>query len=487
MSATHQGRVLIVDDDRDFSMVMQSLVEIEGYTAKLAMSGAEAVELCHEHPFDAVLLDLKLGAASGLDVLRDLHSEWPDIPVIVVTAHGSLESAAAAVREKAFDYIGKPFPSSDLVAVLRRALEWRAGCMDVKSKPENFQPPTTGIVGKSPAMVAVYRVIARVAATDSSVLISGESGTGKELIARALHDNSLRAERLFVPVNCGAFTETLLESELFGHTRGAFTGAAANHRGIFETASGGTIFLDEISETSQAFQVKLLRVLQEQEVRPVGASEARRVDVRVVAATNRRVQDLLNSGDFRHDLLYRLSVIHIELPPLRERREDIALLIDYFLHRSTSKLQRQVTAPPETIAWLSSLAWPGNVRELENAVERAVTLNAGGRLLPDDFTQFTPTPITYSAASTEQVEIEGEKSKTSQAPELIRPSAYSWVCELPRKLVDVEREHILATLHFTGGNKLRTAELLGIGRYSLYRKAERLGIDLRAESLEDDG
>ena len=476
MSATLQGRVLIVDDDPDFSAVTRELVEIEGYSARLAMSGAEAMQLCHEQPFDAVLLDLKLGAASGLDVLRDLRSQWPDLPVIVVTAHGSLESAAAAEREKAFDYIGKPFPSADLIAVLRRALEWRAGRNSGKSEPRSAQPPTTAIVGKSPAMVAIYRMIARVAATDSTVLISGESGTGKELIARALCDNSLRAGRPFVPVNCGAFTETLLESELFGHARGAFTGAARNHRGIFETASGGTIFLDEITETSQAFQVKLLRVLQEQEVRPVGATEARRVDVRIVAATNRHVQDLLNSEDFRQDLLYRLSVIHIELPPLRERREDIPLLVEHFLQRAGAKLNREVAAPPETIAWLSSMAWPGNVRELENAVERAVTLNAGGRLLPEDFTQFTPTPFIPLPILSEQVidEVEeiGPLAGTAQT------AAHSWICELPRSLAEVEREHIIATLRYTGGNKLRAAELLGIGRFSLYRKAERLGIDL---------
>jgi len=334
-------------------------------------------------------------------------------------------------------------------------------------------------------MVAIYRMIARVAATDSTVLISGESGTGKELIARALHDNSLRAGRPFVPVNCGAFTETLLESELFGHVRGAFTGAAGNHRGIFETASGGTIFLDEISETSQAFQVKLLRVLQEQEVRPVGAPEARRVDVRIVAATNRRVQDLLNSEDFRQDLLYRLSVIHIELPPLRERREDISLLVEHFLQRAGAKLNREVTAPPETIAWLSSMAWPGNVRELENAVERAVTLNAGGRLLPEDFTQFTPTPFislpVLSGQAMEEVEEIGPLAGTAQT------AVHSWICELPCSLTEVEREHILATLRYTGGNKLRAAKLLGIGRFSLYRKAERLGIDLDSLSVRSEG
>lgn len=467
---------MIVDDDPDFGAVVCNLVELEGLAASHTTNSLEALALCQAQEFDVVLLDLKLGTESGLEVLRELRQGWPELPVIVITAHGSLETAAAAVREKAFDYLGKPFPSTELISVLRRALEWRA----VRRLPDLALPPVatapTAIVGKSPAMVAVYRLIARVADTDSTVLIAGESGTGKELIARALHDNSQRIHKPFVPVNCGAFTETLLESELFGHVRGAFTGAANSHRGIFETASGGTVFLDEISETSPAFQVKLLRVLQEQEVRPVGAAEPRRVDVRIVAATNRPVHDLLNSDDFRSDLLYRLSVIHIQLPPLRERSEDIPLLVEHFLQRTNAKLKRQVMVPTETTEWLKSLTWPGNVRELENAVERAITLNASGRLLPEDFTQFTPTPF-----------LQKNETPVSQAA---RPAfsdalteARTWHCPVPATLDDVERQHILATLRFTEGNKLRAAELLGIGRYSLYRKAERLGINLDSLSI----
>jgi DNA-binding NtrC family response regulator len=378
-----------------------------------------------------------------------------------------MESAAEAIHEAAFDYIGKPFAASELIAALRRALEWRAQIIGHSSDAVPPPPVLTSIVGKSPSMVAVYRMIARVAPTDSTVFIAGESGTGKELVARALHDNSRRAKRPFTAVNCGAFTESLLESELFGHMRGAFSGAQSNHRGVFETASGGTIFLDEISETSSAFQVKLLRVLQEGEIRPVGAAEARRVDVRVVAATNRRIPELLKSGQFRQDLLYRLSVINIELPPLRERREDIHLLVDHFLHRVNTRLERKAIAAPETLAWLSSLNWPGNVRELENAVERAVTLNIGGRLMPEDFSQFALTPMTNSVESSE-VLISANEAHPGE----------KWLCRLPMTLDEVERAHIMATLRFTRGNKLRAAELLGIGRYSLYRKARRLGLNL---------
>ncbi|MCI0664473.1 MAG: sigma-54 dependent transcriptional regulator [Acidobacteria bacterium] len=475
-----RGKVLIVDDDQEFGIVAKNLVEVEGFSAQLVTSGAEALEVCNDQSCDVVLLDLMLGDTSGINVLREIRNRAEKIPVIVVTAHGSMESAAEAVKAEAFDYIGKPFRASELISALRRAMEWRHQQQNGRNeKLARAQGGTIfgpSIVGRSPVMVAIYRAIARVAATDSTVLISGESGTGKELIARALHDNSPRAKHPFVPVNCGAFTETLLESELFGHVRGSFTGAINNHRGIFETASGGTIFLDEISETSPAFQVKLLRVLQEQDVRPVGASESRRVDVRIVAATNRRVHDLLNSEHIRRELLYRISVINIELPPLRERREDIPLLVEHFLQRINIKLGKQVNAPQPTIDWLSKLDWPGNVRELENAVERSVTLNVGGNLLPEDFTQFTPMPLgRISLTKPESIDLQEKTVASSSTP--------FWVCELPRTLMDVEREHILATMRYTKGNKLRAAEQLGIGRYSLYRKAERLGIDLDEQSI----
>ena len=472
MSPKIPPKVLIVDDDPEFGLVARNLIELEGYSAYLAGSGHDAMLMVDGDTYDVLLLDLMLGDVSGLEILHKMRDRDPNLPVIVITAHGSIESATEALHAEAFDYLGKPFKTAELIQAVRRAVEWRREQREYIPASARQSQPFTSIVGRSPAMVAVYRIIARVAATNSTVLISGESGTGKELVSRAIHDNSSRAPNAFVPVNCGAFTETLLESELFGHVRGAFTGAVINHRGIFETASGGTILLDEISETSPGFQVKLLRVIEEQEVRPVGASESRKVDVRIVAATNRRVEELLSADDFRRDLLFRLSVINIELPPLRDRREDIPLLVDHFLARAEARLGKRAVATPETISWLSSLEWPGNVRELENAVERAVTLNVGGRLLPEDFTQFTPAPL-LTRETTKALKEAGAPSHGS-----------SWVCEVPRSLSDVEREHILATLRFTRGNKLRAAELLGIGRYSLYRKAERLGIDLDAVSAE---
>jgi two-component system response regulator AtoC len=482
MAPKRVPKILIVDDDPEFGAVARELVELENFETRLTTNPDEALEWCEHEQFNAVLLDLMLGKVSGIDVMREIHQRCPDLPVIVVTAHGSVESATEAVRAEAFDYIGKPFRVAELLTALRRAVEWHAARRQPgQARPEEVSSsaPPPSIIGRSPAMVAVYRVLARVAATDSTVLISGESGTGKELIARALHENSPRAQHPFIPVNCGAFTETLLESELFGHVRGAFTGAQQQHRGIFETANGGTVFLDEISETSPAFQVKLLRVLQEQEVRPVGASEARRVNVRIVAATNRRVPDLFQSDDFRQDLLYRLSVINISLPPLRERAEDVPLLAEHFLQRLNGRLGKHVTITPETLDWLSHLHWPGNVRELENAIERAVTLNVGGRLLTEDFTQFTPFPL-------EQARIGLELSNSAPATALQPATSKDalWVCQTPCTLEEVERAHILAMMRFTKGNKLRAAELLGIGRYSLYRKAERLGINLDGLPLD---
>ncbi len=459
--------ILIADDDREFCVATKTLVEVEGFAARVAATGAETLAACRDQAVDVVLLDWVLGSTSSLGLLKEIAKTYPDLPVIVVTGHGSMESAADAMREAAFDYLGKPFAAAELVTALRRALEWRAQLRDHVTDPQPQPPAVTSIIGKSAGMIGVYRMIARAAPTDSTVLVIGESGTGKELVARALHDNSLRAGKPFSAVNCGAFTEGLLESELFGHARGAFTGARTDHRGVFEAAAGGTVFLDEVSETSAAFQVKLLRVLQEHEIRPVGAGSPRRVDVRIVAATNRRMAELLNSDTFRRDLLYRLSVINIELPPLRERKEDIPLLLDHFLRRINARLGRNVVAPPEAVEWLSSLDWPGNVRELENAVERAVTLSAGSRLAPVDFMPYVAPLTRGSVVRYDTSNPSGEASSGS-----------TWVCRVPATLEDVEREHILATLRFTRGNKLRAADLLGIGRYSLYRKAKRLGIDL---------
>jgi two-component system response regulator HydG len=317
-------------------------------------------------------------------------------------------------------------------------------------------------------MIEVYKAIARIAESDATVLVTGESGTGKELLARALHEHSARRSRRFVAVNCGALTDALLSSELFGHVRGAFTGAERDHRGLFENAAGGTIFLDEITETSPAFQVKLLRVLQEKTIRPVGATDERAVDVRVVAATNRRLESLFASDGFRQDLLYRLSVLNVHLPALRERREDVTLLARSFLKRFSKRLKKPAAFEADALAYLMAHDWPGNVRELEHAVERAVTMTSDGHIRADDLRR------AGSAAPAAAGPVPAAMTEPMREP--ADEAAVSFVATLE----DGTRRQILDALRHTGGNKTKAARILGIGRWSLYRMAERLGIDLDA-------
>ncbi len=452
-------RILIVDDDPHFGVVVKNILATERIDSQVVQTSAEAMEQILSSPFDALLLDLMLGGESGLSLLRELHKSGSQLPVVVMTAHGSIETVSESMQLNAFDYITKPFQKSQIVDVLKRAVASRT-----KRRHDGRMESTTRtvpMIGRSQAMVEVYKAMARVSKTDSTVLITGESGTGKELAARAVHENSARSRRAFIPVNCGALSETLLESELFGHAKGSFTGAHKDHRGIFESASGGTVFLDEISETSPAFQVKLLRVLQQRTIKPVGSSEERRVDVRVIAATNVPADKLQTSG-FRKDLFYRLSVINVHIPPLRERTEDIPLLAEYFRRRFSRRQKKSVVIPEATMKWAQSLAWEGNVRELENAIERAVTMNVSGELLPGDFTHFGF----------------GSKTFEQQAPESVSPDmiAGEEAAESPTSLQDVTREHIIRMLRMTGGNKMRAAKLLGVGRYSLYRMLERMGI-----------
>jgi two-component system, NtrC family, response regulator AtoC len=450
------ARVLVIEDDPEFGRSAKQLLEQEGMEVETAKNGAEAFERLLYSPFDVVLLDLVLGEESGLSILRELNTSGSTIPIIIMTAHASIETVTEAMRINAFDYIRKPFTREEIREVMRRAIT--AGSRPEEDKNREKTGKTMPIIGQTTGMVEVYKAIARVAQTDSTVLITGESGTGKELVARAIHDNSPRATKPFVAVNCGALTDTLLESELFGHVKGAFTGAASSHRGIFESATGGTVFLDEISETSPAFQVKLLRVLQQRTIRPVGSSDERPIDVRVIAATNRSVENLLAST-FRKDLLYRLGVINIHIPALRERVDDIPLLATNFLRRYNKRQGKSVTIAPETMEWIKTLMWAGNVRELENAIERAVTMSASGEILSEDLVQF------------------GLITQATNPGATLAPSAIPAEPVPPGPLKDVIRQHILDVLKYTNGNKLRAAKILGVGRYTLYRMAERFGID----------
>jgi len=391
-----------------------------------------------------------------------------DTAIVVLTAFGSLEGAIEAIKQGAYDYLAKPFKKEEIKLVVQRSLDHcrllRENTKfreELKSKDE-WSP----LVGSSPAMLEVYKLVARVSESRSTVLLQGESGTGKELIARAIHGNSPRRDRPFVPVNCGALPDTLLESEMFGYEKGAFTGAVGTKTGLFESANGGTLFLDEVGELGQALQVKLLRVMQDHEVRRVGSTNSIKVDVRIIAATNRDLEQFVKDGKFRDDLFYRLNVVRITLPSLKERQEDIPMLAHHFLQKCAAGSTTAVRGfHPDTLDSLNRYHWPGNVRELENAIERAVSLSHGPLLTPDDL-----------PAAIRQVPSPAEHK--SDAPDTAE-SVYL-------TLEEVEKRHLVRVLRETKGNKVKAAKILGIDRRTLYRMAERFGLDLEPDAEGSD-
>jgi len=446
-------RVLVADDDPVACDLLREVLAKEGYEVEVAGGGREALEKGNQRSFDVALLDVWMPDLDGLEVLRGLKAVSPETIIIMMTAFGSIETAIQAIKEGAYDYVSKPFKLEEIKLTISRALERRRLVLEnLRFKQELKEKYRfENIVGSSDRMLEVYKVIARVAPTRSTVLIQGETGTGKELIARAIHYNSPRADRPFVAIDCSALAESLLESELFGHVKGAFTGAVVAKRGLFEEAHGGTCFLDEVGEISLSTQAKLLRVLQEHEVKRVGGTESVKVDVRVIAATNKDLEKLVAEGRFREDLFYRLSVVTIHLPPLRERREDIPLLVNYFLRKYAAENNRPIShASPEAMALLTEYDWPGNVRELQHVIERAVALTTNAVLLPEDL------PPKLRGVSEEGAST-GESSLT---------------------LRELEKRHIQRVLKQTKGNKKRAAELLGIHRRTLYRLAKRYGIEL---------
>ncbi|MBW3637441.1 MAG: sigma-54 dependent transcriptional regulator [Armatimonadetes bacterium] len=384
------AHILLVDDQSSMRLTLTALLKGAGHTLAQAGTGADALEKIAKNDFDLVITDLKLDQISGMEVLQATKTQNPQTEVIMLTGYGSIETAVAAMKAGAIDYLTKPIDTEELTLAIARASERQqlksevARLRSVVAKEQKFDPGN--IVANSPEMVEILEMVARVAPTDATVLIQGESGTGKELIARALHQNSKRKDGPFIPINCGALPENLLESELFGHVKGAFTGAAQNKKGLFEEADGGTLFLDEIGETSPATQVKLLRVLQDGEVRRVGANTGVKTDVRVVAATNQRLQERIRDNEFREDLYYRLQVILLHLPPLRERTDEIMPLINYYLQFHAQKMGKAVKGLDKAAQKaLLEYSWPGNVRELINAVERAVILCRGEVVKTEDF------------------------------------------------------------------------------------------------------
>ncbi len=455
------AHILIADDDKVSCQLFTETLESEGFRVEQATSGEEALSRLHEETPDLLIIDVRMPGTSGLEVTRIVHEKYPRLPVIVMTAFGSIETAVEAIHEGAFDFISKPMNLEELKKTVSRALAQSALQRRAEiSNPDDENSRQLGkIIGKSPAMVEVYKTVARVAPTKSTALILGESGTGKELIARAIHQHSPRANHPFVAVDCGALTETILESELFGHVRGAFTGALADKKGVFEEAQGGTCFLDEIGGISANMQARLLRVLQEHEIRRVGGKDWIKIDVRVVAATNHNLAGAVRRGEFRQDLYYRLDVVTIHLPPLRERVEDIPLLAHHFLQRYSQESGKPIKAiSDKTMELLCAYRWPGNIRELENAIEQAVALSYQSVLTPDDL----PEAVRGHAVAP-------SFNNDSQNGQFLFP-------DIPT-LEEVKKRYILHVLKHNQGNVSRSARVLNIDRRSLYRMLARFKIE----------
>jgi DNA-binding NtrC family response regulator len=458
------AKILVADDDAVARELLAEALKREGYDVEAFPNGADAIERGKQEKVDVVLTDIRMGTVDGLTVLREFKRFSPDTSIVLLTAFGSLEGAIEAIKQGAYDYLAKPFRKEEIKLVVQRSLDH---CRLVRENAR-FREELRGkdewspLVGSSPAMLEVYKLVARVSESRSTVLLQGESGTGKELIARAIHSNGPRRDKPFIPVNCGALPDTLLESEMFGYEKGAFTGAVGNKAGLFEAANGGTLFLDEIGELGQALQVKLLRVMQDHEVRRVGGTTSLKVDVRIIAATNRDLEQFVKEEKFRDDLYYRLNVVRITLPSLLERREDIPMLAHHFLQKYSAGSPGVVRGLlPETMALLKQYRWPGNVRELENAIERAVSLSHGPLLTPNDL----PEAIRQGATA----EAEAKLSRGDQSDD---------VC---LTLEEVEKRHLIRVLKETKGNKVKAAKILGIDRRTLYRMAERFGLDLGDE------
>jgi two-component system response regulator HydG len=448
--------VLVVDDETGIIETLQILLRNAGFGVRTALGGKAGLEQLAQEPPDLVLTDVRMPNVGGLEVLQAARQQDPDLPVILMTAQADLRSAINAVNAGAYYYIQKPFANDELVAILRRAAEHRQLRVENKTLRQEIRRRDAAggrPVGRSKAWLDVLRLAETVAPTDSTVLIQGESGTGKEVIARYVHDLSLRADGPFMSINCGALPESLLESELFGHVKGSFTGAVKDKLGLFAAAKGGTFFLDELGETTPSTQVKLLRVLQNREVIPVGATESIAIDTRVVAATNRELEEEMKRGAFRGDLYYRLNVFAIHLPPLRQRRDDIPLLAESFLSRLAEvRGEEPKRLSDAALEAMQGYAWPGNVRELENAIERAVIMTTGEEVdvgaLPSRITERRVEPIV------------AERTPANPTLEVI------------------ERSYIMWVLQNEGGNKSRAADVLGIDPSTLYRKLSRYGVEV---------
>jgi DNA-binding NtrC family response regulator len=442
----NKASILVVDDSPDAREVLQRNLTAEGYRVVTATGVGEAVKILDATPIDLVITDLKMPKVGGIDLIKHVRARFRDVGIIMITGYASIETAVEAVKEGAEDYLPKPFTDSELLSAVGDALRRVRFQQAAQSSGATAPVRPHGLIGESEAMHRVYQAIAKAGSTSATVLITGDSGTGKELVARSIHYGGLRVRAPFVPINCGGIPESLLESELFGHLKGAFTGATESRAGFFQTADGGTVFLDEISETSLGMQVKLLRVLQDKEIRMVGSTQQLKVDVRIIAATNTDLLDLVRRGMFREDLYFRINVINIDVPPLREREDDVPLLARHFIAKYSEEMGK---AAPRfsggVLDVLRSYHWPGNVRELENVIHRLVVMSEGESVdVPD-----LPSVMRFSA-----------------------PRGIGQQCSL----AEAEAEHVRTVLASVNGNKTRAAEILGIDRKTLRDKLKRYSI-----------
>lgn len=460
--------ILVVDDQEPHRELMRDVLTAEGFSIETAATGDEALERIQYHRFDLVLTDQLMPGISGVELMRKVRARKPDLPVVIVTAHGTVDTAVNAMKAGATDYIQKPFTPEELLIVVRRVLEHQDLVEEVRTLRERIAEPYRfdRIVSKSPKMIGIFDVIRHLADLDTTVLITGETGTGKELVASAIHYNSNRRNQRFVRINCGALPETLLESELFGHERGAFSGAVQTRRGKFEYAADGTILLDEIGDTSPAMQIKLLRVLQEKEIQRVGGNETIPVNVRILATTNRNLEQAVADGAYRNDLYYRLNVVRIHLPPLRERMEDVPLLAEHFLKSFAAKSGRNACRlGPGAMNTLLNYHWPGNVRELANAIEHAAVMTCSDEIAS---VEMAPRPRdTYAPPSVKPAEGASFKEGRQQV------------------IVEYERTYLTECLRRHKGNINLCAQACGVDTKTFYRKMQEHGLDKRDFKIPD--
>ena len=447
-------RILIIDDEPSIRKVLAAHLTHDGYEVDTAKDGGEGISKIDSAQFHAVVTDLRMPNIGGLEVLHWVSRNHPGLPVIIITAHGTVDTAVEAIKLGAHDYVTKPFDRDELKLIIRKAVQTE------EATSRNLAPASGKfeIVGQTPGMQRVYNLIEKVAQSPTTILITGESGTGKELVARALHDHSSRKEKAFISVNCGAIPETLFESELFGHEKGAFTGAINARPGRFELADGGTLFLDEVGELPLDMQVKLLRALQERTFERVGGVRPVTVDVRLITSTNRDLAEEVRKGTFRQDLFYRLNVIPIQLPPLRARKQDIPLLVNHFIGRFNERLEKDVSMSSEALELLTGWSWPGNIRELENVMERSVLLSEGDTILPSDLPGFGESTINLESHDSSEHEELGLK-------EYVRAHT-----------AKLERARIQKVLEAEENNVTRAAKQLGISRKSLQTKMKEYGL-----------